>query len=349
MAAHNKWQVFLGNSSDLSTQADITYEARGKQLVMGKNKPGSFNFQLPFITNYKSYLNPVFNCVILRKNNQTVWSGPIWSREEDFVQAKFSLSAVGWFQMLRKRFIIDADVTYSEVNEGQIAFNLLDIANTQRPTWITPGANTSTQNRTKKYTRWSNIGQEIENLTNIESSFDFDIHPETRQMHIYEWDNFADNTQAIFGLNWGPRNVANVTRSINADDMKNQYYTVGKYGIAEANDADSINYYNLHQEVLNVNDVADINILGAISNAELAVNKTPRVTINFLPMAEGEMSENVPQLFRDFNIGDQVYLTAKRHDVEIVNQAVRVFGISLDINESGLEHISQLETTYQAS
>ena len=100
----------------------------------------------------------------------------------------------------------------------------------------------------------------------------------------------------------------------------------------------------MNQQVININEISDTNILGAIANAELALNAEPRVTINFDPKAEGS-EVNVPSLFEDYNLGDKVYLTAKRDGAEILNQAIRVFGLTLTIDNNGNEKVSSLQTT----
>lgn len=355
---HANWQFFLAEADTLIKIADITKLCRGKQLQLALNRPGTFNWNMPLDTDWVAYLNPAEYAIICTKNKTDVWSGPIWTKSEDFAGQKITLSAVGWFQLLMKRYITDQDHTYQpDVNQGQLAFNLLALANSHevegvpRPTGITAGTNTSEQIYTsKKFSRWQNIGEEIINLTQVESGFDFVIDPVTKVMNIKNWDEFVDNTSTIFGFNFGPNNVINVTRETNADDLKNQYYIAGQYGVAEAHDVSttSINQYGLHQGVEQINEIPDTQLLGAIANAELAINEYPRITINFDPKGEGTQ-ENIPRLFEDYNVGDKIYLTAKQHGAEIINQAIRVFGVTLDIDENGNEKVTSLQTTSQAA
>lgn len=350
--SHALWQFFIAESENMTRIADISLECRDKSFSLSLNRPGSFSFTMPLFTEWKSYLNPAEHCIIAAKNHNVVWSGPIWTKTEDFAEQKISLGAVGWFQELHERFLTLQDYTYSTTNDGTIAFNLLGIANAQevesvaRPTHITAGTNTSQHDITKTFSRWQNIGEEITNLTQIEAGFDFVIDPVTREMNIHAWDDYVDNTEAIFGFNFGPKNVTGVTRDTNAEDMHNQYFITGQYGTAEAHDVTSIEQFGLKQEVINVTEIKDVNILGAVANAELEVNKNPRIIINFDPKAEGFV-ENVPRFFEDYNLGDKVYLTAKRDGAEIINQGIRIFGIQFDIDINGMEKVSQLQTTAQ--
>ncbi len=344
-------RFYLAESETLDRVADITGQCTEKSLQLSLNRPGTFNFTMPLFTEFKDYLNPVQYCVIATKNSIPRWSGPIWSRRDRFAAEKIELSATGWFSLLRKRFITDANITYTNKTPGYIAHSLLQYANAQtiasvtRPTWIVPGTDTSEGSFTRTYNRWQNISQEILGLSDIESGFNFEIDPTTREMNISNWDEYRDNTSTVFGFNFGPHNTIDVTREMNADDLGNQQFAVGQYGIAEADEPSSVDIYNLHQDVNNINEISDISILGAIANAELAVNSLPRTTINFDPRPEG--SDNVPKIFDDYILGDKVYLTAKRDNVSILNQAIRIFGITITIDNNGLERVSSLQTTAQ--
>ena len=48
--------------------------------------------------------------------------------------------------------------------------------------------------------------------------------------------------------------------------------------------------------------------------------------------------------FDDYDIGDIVYLTAKYGALNIERQAVRVFGVSIDIDNEGNEKIGEIKT-----
>jgi len=353
--SHSDWQFFLAESTDMIPLVDISHECTGKSFTLSLNRPGSFNFTIPMFSNGAQFTEPSKYCVIAQKNDVIVWSGALWTKSEKFAAEKIELSAVGWFQYLMKRFITDASHTYTTVNQGVAAFNLLALANAQtidavtRPTWITAGSNTSTTTYTsKKFERWQNIGQEILNLTEVEAGFDFVIDPDTREMNISNWDDYLDNTNAHFAFNFGPENVVDVTRDTNADDMSNQTYVTGQYGTAESHDTNTTHQieYGIHQNVIQINEVSDTAILAAISNAETAINSLPRVIINFDPHAEG-MVQSIPHLFEDYNLGDKVYLTAKRDEEEILNQGIRLFGLTLTIDENGNEKVSSLQTTSQ--
>lgn len=351
--AHHHWQLYLAESNNLNRIAEISREARGKSFSLALNRAGSFNFNLPLSTDWWEYLNPLQHCVIVSKNHNEVWSGPIWTKSESLASERIEISCVGWFQTLFSRFITDANHTYTTTNEGDIAFALLALANDYEidsviyPTFISEGSNTSIEDRTRTYERWQNIGQEIQALTEIEASFDFKIDPITREMNIMNESDFADQTEAVFGFNWGPRNVREVTRETDGSVARNEYFVRGQFSTAHTWDTDSIDTYGLYQEVIEIGELSDVGIGAAIANVEVAVNKNPRILINFDPMAESEIL-TMPSIFEDYDIGDKVYLSAVRHNVEIKEQAIRVFGASISIDENNNETVNSIQVTMQS-
>lgn len=349
------YQIFVGDSTTMEKLADISQECREKSLTVALNRPGSFSGTVPMFSESYGHLNPVENCIIVAKNKVDVWSGPIWTKSEDFVAQKVQIGAVGWFQLLMKRFITSgiptSSLTFSGVNDGTIAFALLDIANqlevegNMYPTGITAGTNTSASTRIKTYEYWQSIGQEIQALSDLEAGFDFYIDPVTKVMNIHGWNDYFNNTAAHFTLNFGLDNIGGLTRESNADDLENQTFVSGQYGTVEAHDLPSIETYGIHQQVINVNEISNTSILGAIANTEVAIKAQPRVTINFDPKMEGR--SNIPELFADYNLGDQVYLTAIRDNAQILQQAIRIFGATLTLDNNNHAKVSQIQTTFQ--
>jgi hypothetical protein len=121
------WKFFLANSSDMSLNADITGIARSKQLTLAHNRSGNCTFNLPLSVDTLEYSQTNQKCVIAMKNNNVVWSGPIWSRSIDLNAEKIEVNSVGWFEILMYRFIWESlsSVDFSAgADEGQIAFAL---------------------------------------------------------------------------------------------------------------------------------------------------------------------------------------------------------------------------------
>lgn len=346
------YKVYLAQSSDMEYIGDITYLARGKSLEVGLNRSGSFSFEIPFDNIHREDFVCVKNCIVVEKNNVPVWSGPIWNINKNYPAAKNGISCVGWFEILKKRFL-QISKTYTTQTDGYIAYDLLSYANSQQvesttyPTWITAGTNTSVATRDMKYEQNQNIGQEIENLTEIESGFNFSISPITRILDIYAWNDYDDLTSVVWGYNWGPNNLLDFSEEISADSMANQQYFAGKTIIAEAHDTTSLTYHGqLFQDIQTLTEINNNDVLGAYANAELVVKKNPKVVYSMTPKQVTNQN-NVPSIFEDFQLGDKTYLTAKSDGEEVLNQGVKIFGASITIDEEDNERITSLQTTYQ--
>lgn len=345
------WQVHLAESDDMSRIGELTDHARGKQLKVTMNKAGSFDFNLPMSTDLADELTPISRCIIVSKNKEVVWSGPIWTTEEDFTAGKISVSSVGWFQLLHRRYLVDYEFGFVDYNDGDMVWWMLNYANNQiansvaQDTRIIQGTNTSERLITYTIPRWSNIGEEIEKLTQSENGFDFLVDPETRIMNLFSWSEYQENG-LMFAFNWGPDNSTDVIRSSSAEEMGNDWYVVGPSSTARMTDSASVSTYGLHQKVINITEADEPSILPIIAAAELAVNKDPRVIIQFTPRPPSDEND-FPSAFEDYNIRDKVYLSARRDNATIDSLPVRIWGFTLDINENNIEKVSSMQTTFQ--
>ena len=349
------WKFFLADSSDLSLQKDITNEARSKQLNLVYNRPGNCSFNLPL--NETNYDNTYSNkkAVVAIKNGSIVWSGPIWSRSIDFNEEKIEVNSVGWFEILMHR-IAYAPKTYSSATwrEGEIAFDLLDMANSDFNTWISQGTDSSTSYRSKQIETFMSIGEEIINLSDIESGFDFEVDPETRELNIREYNEFTDRSDIPFGYNWGPNNISAFTIEENGGEMRNRYIVTGSNGIAysypnSSGESPSISQLenNLLIEVNQLTEQNDETFLQAVANANGQIKEFPVTTYDVSLKPFGDA--NPYGIFEHFNIGDKIYFTIQK---EIGNKRVileyspRIFGATINIDEEGREIVSSLQTTF---
>ncbi len=343
---HADWQVFLIESDDTSNRlADISADCRNKNFQLSLNRAGTFGFNMPLSTDFYEYLEPLKHGVMVSKNGNIVWSGMIWDKVETLSSPKsIEISCVGWFEILNYRYIL-ADLTYTGQNAGAIAYGLLGLANFERDTWISSGTNTSTPTRTITYEAFTNIGESIIELSDMEAGFDFTIDPVTRVMDIVEYNDYNDNTEAVFGFNWGPENTASFQRSILGSEARPQIIVVTEDSATTADNTTFQTNYQLLTEIITV-ETQDSTLIDAIANAEVATRGESRVVLNFSPLSESG-AQNVPEFFEDYNIGDKVYVSAVEEYVEIDNLPVRIFGITLSIDELGVEKVTSLQTTFQ--
>lgn len=215
---------------------------------------------------------------------------------------------------------------------------------------ITIGSVDTSQTRTITFPKGTKHSAAIETLVNMESGFDFNIDPLSRQLSVY-YDLIkgtvrgrgTDQTDVIFGYGKSPKNISQVSVNVDSSILTNKINANGKFATGIAVDAGSVATYGLFEDSVSLSDVTDTSILTAFAGAEVAYKLQPFKTYSFTPFPYDGTSR-IPLFFEDYDIGDIVYLNAEYGAVSVQGQAVRVFGVSIDIDEEGNEKIGQLQT-----
>lgn len=253
---------------------------------------------------------------------------------------------------------------FPTTTDASIIFDLLNRANIDSPTLITPGnVYGSPIQRNLTLQRFQNVGQQITQLVNVESGVDFVIDPLTRKMDLY--GPGASQSPTVpngVGVDRGqnviftyPGNCVAATRSRDGTQTANRIEAIGQYGVGRADDLDSQQSNGLFEGQDSLSEVVDPNILAAYANAEVVVRKNPWTIITFTPRAvmfDDETIAGVPRPFQDYNLGDLVYCTVNRGPRFQIGtggapQQVRVFGFTVSVDDNGVERVSQIQTTYQ--
>jgi hypothetical protein len=350
MQMPSSWQFFLATSYNMERVMEITNQCRSKNFKLGVNKPGSFSFNIDLSSTTALATNPYIACVIAQKDGDVVWSGPIRTRSRNLTTRKIALECAGWFHLLNFRYWLDADKTYTSQEDGNIAIDLLNYANEYevdgiaRTTHISEGANETVAQRTLTVPFGKNIGEQITDLSNIEDGFDFEVDPETKELNLLNSQSFEDRPEIVWGYNWGPDNLRDLSIDENGDEMKNQEFVSSELGTAEAHDSDSIAAYGLHQDVISLSDTAKMGVQAAIANEEVAVSKNPRILYTLAPKIEN--LTNVPEFFTDYNLRDKVYLSADVDGATLEGVGIRVFGIDFNLDDNDNQIVNSIDTTF---
>lgn len=357
------WRYYLCVSETMERLGELD-QARDRSLQLVDNRSGGASFSIPVNDDLFSVAEPIKHGIIAVRNSIPIWSGMIWTNDDQMPNNRVGVSCVGWFETLNHR-ILRQDVSYPRyanppltITGGEIVFadpngvegtngyhpgGLLTIANAQRDTWISEGTSTDKMERIITYPRAQSIGQAITDLSDTEAGFRFSIDPITRQMNITNWDEYEDRTDEVaFGYSWGPNNMSALGRQTDASTMCNRHTSMGKYGGGMAEDIPSQQEYQLFEEEAQLSDVVDPNVLLGYSGGEVLIRKTPRVIYSPqpFPWVEGR----TPQPFVDYNVGDKVTFSAKQPPrIMVDRQAVRVFGMDLQITNEGNEKLNALQ------
>jgi hypothetical protein len=251
---------------------------------------------------------------------------------------------------------------FPQTSDAAIIFDLLNRANIDSPTLITPGNVYGTPyQRNLTLQRFQNVGQEILQLVNVENGVDFFVDPLTRKMHLYgqgaSGSSLISNgrgidrgQQTIFSY---PGNCTAFSRTADGTQTQNRLEVIGQYGVGRADDIGSQSVNGLLEVNTSLSEVVDPNILIAYAQAEVTIKSRPWTVITFTPrpvVSADDKTPGVPRPFQDYDLGDIVYVQARRGRLQVGYpnpQPVRVFGWSMDIDDDGIERVSNVMTTYQ--
>src|SRR5881628_2641624 len=146
MAFSPKWKFILCNSSDMSHVGEIQH-ATNRQLQLVFNRAGSFSFQIPLSDDKAPLIWPITSGIKAYRTGsdgtmQLVWSGYVWTIDEDVSGNSMSVTALGWLQWLENR-VLRRPKDYTAVNpatsatwlDWEIIYDLLGDANATTITW----------------------------------------------------------------------------------------------------------------------------------------------------------------------------------------------------------------------
>jgi hypothetical protein len=378
------WKFILINSNDMTHIGELS-QARGKKLDLVLSKPGSASFTYPMDAPYAELIKPYkVGIKAMRWNRDasqaaghavwdTFWSGYVLPIDESVTNNSMNVSCVGWMQRLGKRMLRRQKI-YNNMDDGAIVGDLIAEmnltaapdgytvpivagSNPNTPTWLTWGGTRPNEGtggatayvpaaRNKTMPIYANTFTQIDELVNIENGGDIVCDPLTREITWYrKYRRVKDDV--VLGFQWGPHNVSDFGRNIEADAQVNYIVCTGAPGVVPqyAHNVPQQSDIGLIEEALAVSDMKDVGMLLAYAGSEIIVRAGGHVTYAVTPFAvKPDRQGNVPEPFVDYRIGDQVKLTAIHPPrVDIRGQAIRVFGMSITIDEQGLARLGALQ------
>lgn len=230
-------------------------------------------------------------------------------------------------------------------------------------------ANPVGANRTRTYQIGDKIGGAIEELSNVEAGFDFEVGlAQTtitggltilRSLNVkYAVVKIAttirgigsDKPSIIFGSYWaGSDNLDSMQETRDASNLATRFNARAAGAVAMAQDLVQIGDIGLWEDSVAISDVGVTgNILLGYAGAEVAYRSMPTRRFNPEPKAYDGTSR-VPRIIDDFKVGDIIYSVidygAMQIGVDIDNpQPIRLFACTLSISDQGDEKITDIET-----
>lgn len=174
------------------------------------------------------------NCIYVYENEVPVWAGEMAIKKgnlDNVGGGLVELTCYTWFEQLRNK-ITPAEVIYDGIDAGQIAWEMIDTAQTgtNASLGITEGTITATQDRDRTYYN-DNVYEEIIRLSEVIGGFDFDISI-NKVFNVYTYKSL-DLSESII-LEYG-NEIATVTITDDFTSPINRAIVIG-----EVSDSDEI-------------------------------------------------------------------------------------------------------------
>lgn len=334
------WTFKLADSATMTPIAELV-GARGRTLELGLNQPGSCSMNMHMDDTGAADVAPVTTCIIAYRNGSIKWSGPVWHLDEDMVSNTMEIRAVGWFEILNHR-VLKTRKIYASQDAGLIAFDLLATANAEGATRVVEGTRVASANRAVTFEAYHPIGRAIHDLSQVENGYDWWVNPSTRALNIYSLLQ-TDRTNVVMGLGegaGGQASIGSAKRSIDASSLANRFIAIGQGATAQSDDATSQSTYGIYEDTAQLGEHGS-SVLLAYSGVEVLLRKDPWVSYEITPRP-ADPDGIVPVPFVDYEVGDKVYISIDRGRVNVQKQAVRVFGLTLSIDDNGGERVTGL-------
>jgi hypothetical protein len=353
MSESAHWETTLVRSSDMGQIGSLAYAFSFTPVL---NRPGSFSMTLPLDDEIAYKIAKHATAISCERNDLVKWSGSIVSVQRDPAANTLALTAVGWLDELNHRSVRaneESNLIFANAIGGEIAQSLITSVNAQtdtdsnvRPTHLRFSGFSDTQVRIRSYKRSQSYGAAMQELSDIENGFDIRVDPQSRNISTYPPTAFIDHKEVLFGYGLEPFNLANATQNDDGSSTANRITVEGANGITtSADDSVAIDAQaGMREEWLSISDVSDINIVGAYANAELVFRHYGTITYDLKPLPYGD----IPRLYDDYDLGDQVYLSIDAGALKVDNQAVRIFSATIEVDAQGNEVISTLGTAAQS-
>lgn len=262
---------------------------------------------------------------------QIYYARPLYGVDRQVIDIR----AVGWLELLAKRFT-GAEVTYSGIDAGQIAWDAIDDSQnlTDGDFGITQGTIQASVNRDRTYYS-KNIKDLIIQLSEVQNGFDFEFTWD-KQFNVYYPKIGSRLTDVIFRF---PGNIKEFSFERDGTDMANEITTVGAGSgtdtlTATATDTSSRSTYKLRQDRRDFSDVIESATLTQHAEEELRVRRT------FIDMPDIVLDGNRSPEFGSYNIGDEVLLESENQSVlGPANDYWRIDAMTLTVDENDSEEV----------
>jgi hypothetical protein len=311
--------------------------AKNLQFSYILDSPGSVSFRLPlrhFKTTYDT-LQPLHEVFVYR-DQLLVWGGYLWTVVASKSDSSVLFGGEGWFSWLLKKRYIDADKVYTNQEQFDIAWDLINF--TQSKTDGNLGIVRATVDpslvlRSRTYNGYErkNLGEALQELAAVDNGFDFEITSDKRWVTYYPNKGIAQGT--IFELD---KNIQGLSWNLDATPTANEVTAIGSGSGATtltsvATDTSQRFLQGLMQDSVAFPDVLEQATLDSHAVEELRLSKvirdSPQISL---------VTQDPP--FGSYSVGDSITLKAQAGYINI-NKQYRITSITVQVSNEGKETV----------
>ncbi len=265
-----------------------------------------------------------------------VWAGEMAVAKGRLVQDEnnwITIYSYTWLEQFKDRFTA-VRVTFDTIDQGQIAWSLIDTTQEESSFGITQGTIPATKNRDRTYFN-QNVYEAIVNLGNVLSGFDHEITDEkVFNAESIIGEDKRDEIQFIYGVNIREATIEdNFLNPVNRAIVLGQPTDDTSLIREESNDAGAQEEFKLRENVLSEMDVSDTGTLQDKGLAILRKRSGALRKVEFIPAGSTGDTINA------FGVGDIVYIKIVDNFYSIEGD-FRVYEWSVRYDSDNVEYIS---------
>lgn len=306
------------------------------------NQPTSFSFGMD-LSDPKAtpeMLAGGQNYIKYYRGDSLRWSGEMYKINGELAKddRPFTVECHDKVYGLKDRWITTEEI-WTSTNEGQILIDIIDYLQVQTDGHMgintTDGVNLSTDLRDRTYFD-KKVLEVFTEFSSLQNGVDFEITP-SGILNIYDKKGSDRTATHVFRY---ADNIDSMSYIQSWDEIKNDLKLYGADARVRPRDnGASQGIYRRRQDILSYPDAYLDATLDRLGDEIMQTNAVPIRTfdLNVLPFTEPP--------FGTYQIGDKVQLTIENNKFLNINQAVRIYGWNVIINNDGYETISLTVST----
>jgi Prophage endopeptidase tail len=296
------------------------------------NAPGAFEADLQL--NHASVTESIFGVgakeIRVYRGTVLTWGGYLWSLQASATNYKARIRGEGYFSRFRRRIIAD-DIIKKDKDSGDIAWDLIQYTQSTHGTFgITDGHIKTNVTIDHAYcaTDLGEVGSAIEELSEMDDSFDFWITPTITNPNNKVFHTATPRRGGTKAVTINQDNAISAEYEIDATDLSNRIWGVGAGDCNppdfETSAAASITTYGELHSTITYDDLDNLPSVKAHTREDLRLNKQPRrqVTVTL---------EERDYTWGSFDVGDIITLSSNRGYLTDSRQ-MRVIRIQTNFN-----------------